>query len=630
MHNKKCQEDFLNFEEIDQFLLNGLFCENSYNIRKYFNHTLYLLCHERKEIFLSFIVKKLLTNIPEAKDPSRKECNQYYILLCMLLEEGGAELQKSTNLDYEILMKKMVENIRTHYSSEQRSNPQNDKVLIGFLNLAQKILQISPDCQEKFKFLAIEIFSTCLFYIKSNINNVGDFNENSDSNKVDIDYVKCKSQDSRRAAYLIITTLIKNTENLKLLLQEGLLPLFETIPIPSSWGFMPAFDARCSWGYAGINNLGCICYMIAMLQQFFMCPTFRYSIMMANDHLEDNLIMKEKFGEIDDNVLHQFQKMFAFLTLSDRQDYNPVGFCFSFKDYMGQPVNVGVQQDAQEFLNQIFDKLENGLKNTPFKDILQGVYGGKTCVQFICNGCKKKKRKIEDFYNLSVEVKNLKNIYESFEKLIAEETISDYFCDNCQKKEDITKRFCLSKLPNVLILHLQRIVFNLDSLANEKINSRLEFPFEMALKEFTEEGLNSHIQAPVEEEVNKDENKNPAEEGKEENPSLGKKKSSIVNPAEPKKDENEEEFVFKQYPKEYYEYKLKGVVVHTGTAEFGHYYSYINIGNKQWLEFNDSFVKEFDAKNIENECFGGVSNESSDDSWGWYIKFINIFSYLLL
>lgn len=27
---------------------------------------------------------------------------------------------------------------------------------------------------------------------------------------------------------------------------------------------------------------------------------------------------------------------------------------------------------------------------------------------------------------------------------------------------------------------------------------------------------------------------------------------------------------------EYYEYKLSGVVVHVGTAEYGHYYSYID------------------------------------------------------
>lgn len=54
---------------------------------------------------------------------------------------------------------------------------------------------------------------------------------------------------------------------------------------------------------------------------------------------------------------------------------------------------------------------------------------------------------------------------------------------------EIIKRSCFSKLPNVLILHLQRILFNIETLANEKINSRLEFPNELNLEEFTQEGL---------------------------------------------------------------------------------------------------------------------------------------------
>lgn len=60
-------------------------------------------------------------------------------------------------------------------------------------------------------------------------------------------------------------------------------------------------------------------------------------------------------------------------------------------------------------------------------------------------------------------------------------------------------------------------------------------------------------------------------------------------------------------------YKLAGVVVHIGAAEFGHYFSYINVdrqGNEKWLEFNDSKVKEFNVKNLESESFGGISNDS--------------------
>lgn len=45
--------------------------------------------------------------------------------------------------------------------------------------------------------------------------------------------------------------------------------------------------------------------------------------------------------------------------------------------------------------------------------------------------------------------------------------------------------------------------------------------------------------------------------------------------------------------------------MHIGTAEFGHYYSYIKTMEGHWLEFNDERVREFDPKDIEDEAFGG-------------------------
>ena len=49
--------------------------------------------------------------------------------------------------------------------------------------------------------------------------------------------------------------------------------------------------------------------------------------------------------------------------------------------------------------------------------------------------------------------------------------------------------------------------------------------------------------------------------------------------------------------------------MHTGTADSGHYYSFIKDkdhpeGNK-WYEFNDSIVRDFDPNDIPSECFGG-------------------------
>ena len=59
----------------------------------------------------------------------------------------------------------------------------------------------------------------------------------------------------------------------------------------------------------------------------------------------------------------------------------------------------------------------------------------------------------------------------------------------------------------------------------------------------------------------------------------------------------------------YYEYELAGVLVHSGSADSGHYYSFIKerqqSNQNRWLEFNDTHVREFDIKNLGIECFGG-------------------------
>ena len=95
----------------------------------------------------------------------------------------------------------------------------------------------------------------------------------------------------------------------------------------------------------------------------------------------------------------------------------------------------------------------------------------------MCNECGTVKNRIEDFYNLSLTVKDIKSMYESLQKLVEGEVISDYMCDTCKKKVDISKRMLLSKAPNVLIVHLQRIVFNFETFRNDKLNSFFDFPY---------------------------------------------------------------------------------------------------------------------------------------------------------
>lgn len=73
-------------------------------------------------------------------------------------------------------------------------------------------------------------------------------------------------------------------------------------------------------------------------------------------------------------------------------------------------------------------------------------------------------------------------------------------------------------------------------------------------------------------------------------------------------------------PDWYYQYELRGVIAHMGTANSGHYYSFIKIRDdprsggaagdasakaRGWYEFNDRLVRRFDPENIPSECFGG-------------------------
>lgn len=74
-------------------------------------------------------------------------------------------------------------------------------------------------------------------------------------------------------------------------------------------------------------------------------------------------------------------------------------------------------------------------------------------------------------------------------------------------------------------------------------------------------------------------------------------------------------------PDDYYKFDLVGIIVHAGTADSGHYYSYIkeqegpdSAGDK-WNEFNDIWVRDFDPAEIPTECFGGEETSYSSNMW---------------
>jgi len=115
-----------------------------------------------------------------------------------------------------------------------------------------------------------------------------------------------------------------------------------------------------------------------------------------------------------------------------------------------------------------------------------------------------------------------------------------YACEHCDEKVTAERRQCIKKLPNVLIIVLRRFEYDYDTMTRQKLNDYLEFPWELDMKPYTQEGLDLKESEQAEE---------------------GEKKPVVDDRPE--------------YPPEYYNFKLKGVVVHMGTADSGHYYSFI-------------------------------------------------------
>jgi ubiquitin C-terminal hydrolase len=125
------------------------------------------------------------------------------------------------------------------------------------------------------------------------------------------DYVKCKSSDSRKLAYRILALLVRNDPTVYAeVVRDALTEVITQIPVTNSLNHKPTSEIKSYHGYVGIRNLGCICYMNAMIQQFYMTPAFRYAILLAEDGKSPQMtLQKNRDGTeslVDDNVIHQF------------------------------------------------------------------------------------------------------------------------------------------------------------------------------------------------------------------------------------------------------------------------------------------------------------------------------------
>jgi len=97
---------------------------------------------------------------------------------------------------------------------------------------------------------------------------------------------------AREVAYELLIQLVKKSPLLMTdFIRDHLSPLLSLIRAPKGWNYQPDGQmGRMAQKYVGLKNLGCICYMNSMMQQFFMIPAFRYNMLCADDGLKEEMV----------------------------------------------------------------------------------------------------------------------------------------------------------------------------------------------------------------------------------------------------------------------------------------------------------------------------------------------------
>ncbi|KAK7089931.1 ubiquitin carboxyl-terminal hydrolase 9X-like isoform X2 [Littorina saxatilis] len=599
LHKDKAWQAFV----IDLLLI----CKTNRSIRMCASDQFFLMATKclNNNVPLIFIITLLFTVLQSTAKEYAKQSHDYFSLLCRLLSyAAGSEAPLPTSetlLNNEIQWLKKVRD-----QTLKAGEVQVDEALLeGHLGITRELLAFTSS-ERKFNIgsengganLIRELVEDFIFPASKIVlqcrKSQGEFPAEQ---MVPV----CSSSLTVIAAFDLLVALCTGcVQNLKFL-ASMLMEMYYTNETPlSEWEYVPPVGPRPHRGFVGLKNAGATCYMNSVLQQLFMIEPLRRGILGvdgAADNIEEELLSDDK-PESETNidlgdeerkdeekgsreeerkdynlgVLRQVQVIFGHLAASKLQYFVPKGFWKHFKLW-GEPVNLREQHDALEFFNSLVDSLDESLKSLSQLPLLEQHLGGSFADQKICKDCPHRYQREEAFTTLNVDIRNHQNLFESLEQYVKGDLLEGanaYRCEKCDKKVDTVKRLVIRKLPKILAIQLKRFDYDWERECAIKFNDYFEFPREFDMEPYTVQGL-----AKIEGEIIDDD--------------LEVAKLTSTR------------------------YRLIGVVVHSGQASGGHYYSYIlhrsqHDAHPKWYKFDDGEVSECkmdDDEEMKNQCFGG-------------------------
>ncbi|KAI9308034.1 hypothetical protein BJ944DRAFT_237359 [Cunninghamella echinulata] len=299
------------------------------------------------------------------------------------------------------------------------------------------------------------------------------------------------------------------------------------------WHNLINYDSRKETGFVGIKNQGATCYMNSLLQSLYCINQFRKAVYQIPTQREDPT----------KNVALALQRLFYNLEYAS----DSVGTTELTKSFGWDSADSFMQHDVQEFSRVLLDNLELKMKNTPSDGAIKQLFVGKMKSYIKCIDVDYESSRVEDFYDIQLNVMGCKNIKESFEFYIQEEIMdgeNKYMAEG-HGLQNARKGVVFESFPPVLHLQLKRFEYNVHDDTMIKINDHHQYPDELCLDEFCNDSTQS------------------------------------------------------------YTYQLHSVLVHSGDLDGGHYFALIKPNKDgKWLRFDDEHVTPVTNKEVFEDNYG--------------------------
>ncbi|XP_074236348.1 ubiquitin carboxyl-terminal hydrolase 48 isoform X2 [Saimiri boliviensis] len=306
----------------------------------------------------------------------------------------------------------------------------------------------------------------------------------------------------------------------------------------------PNCERRKKNSFVGLTNLGATCYVNTFLQVWFLNLELRQALYLCpstcSDYRLEDDIQKEKDYE-PQTICEHLQYLFALLQNSNRRYIDPSGFVKALG------LDTGQQQDAQEFSKLFMSLLEDTLskqKNPDVRNIVQQQFCGEYAYVTVCNQCGRESKLLSKFYELELNIQGHKQLTDCISEFLKEEKLEGdnrYFCENCQSKQNATRKIRLLSLPCTLNLQLMRFVFDRQTGHKKKLNTYIGFSEILDMEPYVEHKGGSYV------------------------------------------------------------YELSAVLIHRGVSAYsGHYIAHVKDPQSgEWYKFNDEDIEKMEGKKLQ-------------------------------